>query len=214
MTVIPPVCEFPWLLAPLYKQVEVRQGWQEQQAGTDWSTAVSAEGMTGCSSKSMVLLSLLGLLALLLCGSSEGEWPRLFPLWRAPGAAHSWQQDEPGLEGNGFSKICCHIPSSVTRELDGCLELNTECPRQQGSMGQMGFIYFVFIYFVVVLHSSTKQPGLLPVLHQSASAAVGPEGLHWTALQWGLRHPCHHVSYSLNFCWFFWHVWTLDVCLG
>lgn len=42
-----------------------------------------------------------------------------------------------------------------------------------GSVGQMGLIYFV-----VVLHSSTKQPGLLPVLHPSASASVGPEGLH------------------------------------
>lgn len=61
--------------ATLYKQVEVRQGWQEQQAqpGTHWSTAVCAEAMTGCSSKSMVLVSLLGLLALLLCGTSEGE---------------------------------------------------------------------------------------------------------------------------------------------
>ncbi|KAM7043871.1 LOW QUALITY PROTEIN: C-C motif chemokine 20 [Acridotheres tristis] len=48
---------------------------QEQQAqpGTDWSTAVCAEGMTGCSSKSMVLLALLGLLALLLCGSAEAQ---------------------------------------------------------------------------------------------------------------------------------------------
>lgn len=70
---VEPAREFPG--SCLYKQVEVRQGWQEQQAqpGTHWSTAVCAEAMTGCSSKSMVLVSLLGLLALLLCGTSEGE---------------------------------------------------------------------------------------------------------------------------------------------
>ncbi|KAM7107159.1 LOW QUALITY PROTEIN: C-C motif chemokine 20 [Ciconia maguari] len=60
------------LLPPLYKQVEVRQG-QDQQASTHWSTALCGVEMAGFSSKSCVLVSLLGLLALLLCGTSEAQ---------------------------------------------------------------------------------------------------------------------------------------------
>lgn len=99
------------------------------------------------------------------------------------------------LSSKGMVSANCVVssPSSVRR-----VGVEQGVPWQQGRVGRMGLIYFV-----VVLHSSTKQPGLLPVLHQSASASVGPEGLHWTALQWGLWHPCHHVSYLLNFCWFF-----------
>ncbi|KAM6198888.1 LOW QUALITY PROTEIN: C-C motif chemokine 20 [Sarcoramphus papa] len=60
---------------PLYKQAEVRQGWQDTQVqlSTHWSTAAAWSGMAGFSSKSLVLVSLLGLLALLLCGISEAQ---------------------------------------------------------------------------------------------------------------------------------------------
>ncbi|KAM6389085.1 LOW QUALITY PROTEIN: C-C motif chemokine 20 [Pluvialis apricaria] len=63
------------LPAPLYKQVEVRQGWQDKQAhpSTPWSTAAVRGGMASFSSKSLVLVSLLGLLALLLCGTSDAQ---------------------------------------------------------------------------------------------------------------------------------------------
>ncbi|KAM6414459.1 LOW QUALITY PROTEIN: C-C motif chemokine 20 [Rhynochetos jubatus] len=63
------------LLPSLYKQVEVQRGWQDQQAAAEHSLEKSCcvEGMAGFSSKSMVLLSLLGLLALLLCGTSEAQ---------------------------------------------------------------------------------------------------------------------------------------------
>ncbi|KAM6127461.1 LOW QUALITY PROTEIN: C-C motif chemokine 20 [Phoenicopterus ruber ruber] len=63
------------VLPPLYKQVEVQQGWQDKQAqlSTHWSTAAAWTGMAGFSSKSLVLVSLLGLLALLLCGTSEAQ---------------------------------------------------------------------------------------------------------------------------------------------
>ncbi|XP_058699917.1 C-C motif chemokine 20 [Poecile atricapillus] len=44
-----------------------------QQPGTHWSTAVCGEGMSGYSSKSMVLLSVLALLVLLLWGTSEAQ---------------------------------------------------------------------------------------------------------------------------------------------
>ncbi|KAM9614307.1 LOW QUALITY PROTEIN: C-C motif chemokine 20 [Morphnus guianensis] len=59
------------LLPPLYKQVEVREGWQDKQAEAEHSCCV--EEMAGFSSKILVLVSLLGLLALLLCGTSEAQ---------------------------------------------------------------------------------------------------------------------------------------------
>lgn len=69
----------------------------------------------------------------------------LSALGRAPGAAHSWQQDEAGLEGNGFSKMCYLIPL-FCHEGAGWLGLNSECHRQQGSVGQMGFICFILSF--------------------------------------------------------------------
>lgn len=133
-------CEFPWLLPPLYKQVEVRQGWQDKQPGTHWSTAVCVErewlaaaarawswfpcwGSWCCSCAAPRKVSDLGRSA-----------PR-----RAPGAAGSWQHDEAQLEGNGFSKVCCLI-RLFCHEGAGWLRLNSECPRQPGSVGQWGLL--------------------------------------------------------------------------
>lgn len=158
--------------------------------------------MAGFSSKSLVLVSLLGLLALLLCSTSEGEWARAFgprkrfsvPLCSTPaipGCACS--QLAAGREWGGkelFQQRMLPNPPLLSMAIWIVRGLNSKCPRQHGSVVQMGFIYFV-----VFLRTSTKQPGLLPVLHQSASASVGPKGLYWTALQWSLRYPCDHVSY-------------------
>ncbi|KAM6122363.1 LOW QUALITY PROTEIN: C-C motif chemokine 20 [Pterocles gutturalis] len=57
---------------PLYKQAEVQQGQDTQGAPTGAELLPGVE-MAGFSSKSLVLASLLGLLVLLLCGSSEAQ---------------------------------------------------------------------------------------------------------------------------------------------
>ncbi|KAM6258110.1 LOW QUALITY PROTEIN: C-C motif chemokine 20 [Porphyrio hochstetteri] len=57
---------------PLYKQVELRQGWQDRQAALT-GAQLCGVGMAGFSSKSLVLVSLLGLLVLLLCGTSKAQ---------------------------------------------------------------------------------------------------------------------------------------------
>ncbi|KAM4659689.1 LOW QUALITY PROTEIN: C-C motif chemokine 20 [Amazona ochrocephala] len=62
------------LLPPLYKQVEVWQGWQYKQAAAEHSLEHNCcVEMAGFSSKSLVLASVLGLLALFLCGTSEAQ---------------------------------------------------------------------------------------------------------------------------------------------
>lgn len=182
-------------------------GLAEQQAGTHWSRlcverewlAAAARawswspcwGSWHCSCGAPVKVSDLG------C-SAVGRAPVL--LTAGSRMRLSWK----GM----VSAKCAVLSPSSCHEGAAWLGLNRECPRQQGSVGQRVYL------LCFVLHSSTKQPGLLPVLHQSASASVGPEGLHWTALQWGLRHPCHHVSYFLNFCCFFWHLLTLGCLFG
>lgn len=118
----PPVCEFPWLLAPLYKQVEVRQGWQDRQAAARHSVELSrvcGERMTGCSSKSMVLLSVLGLLALLLCSTSEGEWPQRSALEGLPVLLSAGSRMRLSCKGMVSAKEAVSSPSSVTGELEG-----------------------------------------------------------------------------------------------
>lgn len=111
-------CEFPWLLPPLYKQVEVRQGWQDKQPGTHWSTAVCVErewlaaaarawswfpcwGSWCCSCAAPRKVSDLGRSA-----------PR-----RAPGAAGSTMR--LSWKGTVSAKCAASSASSVTRELDG-----------------------------------------------------------------------------------------------
>ncbi|KAM9009297.1 LOW QUALITY PROTEIN: C-C motif chemokine 20 [Ara ararauna] len=63
------------ILPPLYKQVEVWQGWQYKQPAAALTRAQLLCGveMAGFSSKSLILVSVLGLLALLLCGTSEAQ---------------------------------------------------------------------------------------------------------------------------------------------
>lgn len=112
MTVNPPVCEFPWLLAPLYKQVEVQQGWQEQQAaGRHW-----LEHSCVCRGNDWLQQQEHG--PAFPAGAPGAAPVRLLGRWvtsAVPSAKGSRCCSQ--LEGNGFSKICCHIPSSV-RELD------------------------------------------------------------------------------------------------
>lgn len=118
-------------------------------------------GSWRCSCAAPLMVSELGCLA-------PGSGSRCLPRWGVH--AHGWQQDEGEVEGNYFSTVCCLILLFWSWIVRG---LNREYPRQHGSEVQMGFIYLV-----IFLHSSTKQPGLLPVLHQSPFASVGAEGLY------------------------------------
>lgn len=146
----PPAREFLRLPPLLYKQVEVRQGQQDEQAGQALTGARSLRGveMSGCSSKSLVLVSLLGLLMLLLCGRSKGGWAGASGPWELLGShcgcAHSLMV--PG-QGRGEWELFQQktLPNSPLLSMGSCIVrgLKSEYPGQPDSVVQIGFIYFV-----------------------------------------------------------------------
>lgn len=138
----PPACEFPWLLPPLYKQVEVREDWQDKQAEAEHSCCVEWKwlalaarswswfpcwGSWRCSCAAPLKVSELGQS---VPGSSSQCCSAVCQPCRGV-HAHSWQQDEGEMEGNLFSKVCCLNPllsmgSWIVRGL------NSKYPRQHG----------------------------------------------------------------------------------